>query len=312
MSQNDEGHVRIEGEQIIMTSFDGSKDMNIYPYLSGFDIEESIYNSTYTAVFYFNDGVDLIDNFPILGEEWIDLTFYVTDMAKKTYRFFVQSVEGQKTNNMSIKNQFALSCTSEGEINSAKEVYTKRYGFPEKKKYHEIVEEIVTSDWTSGGSLVEFETTTGFFDYVCNEIRPLQAIDLVKERAVSETNISSAFYFFQDHQGYHFVTAEKFTGRPEHGPYNLTTVNREELGVVNLNNILAFEITGHGNTIQLLKAGGLRNVVKEFDIFTGLSVTNMNFCLLMLNLTRNLVLMRLIIHHLLIIGRSLHQQLSSM
>ena len=271
MAQNDEGHVRIEGEQILMTSFDGSKEINIYPYLSGFDINESIYNSTYTAVFYFNDGVDLIDAFPIRGEEWIELTFYVTDMATRTYRFFVQSVVGQKTNNMSIKNQFALSCTSEGEINSAKEVYTKRYGYPDKKKYHEIISEIVTSDWTSGGELVEVETTDGFFDYVCNEIRPLQAIDLVRERAVSVDNKSSAFYFFQDHQGYHFVTPEKFTDRPEYGPYNLNTSNRaEDVGVVNLYNILAYEITGHGNTIELLKAGGVRNVVKEFDIFTGL------------------------------------------
>lgn len=273
MSANDEGRVKINGgsQQIIMTNFSGSKTINLMPYLSGFDINESIYNATYTAVFYFNDGVDLIDNFPILGEEFIDLTFNVETRNEKTYRFFVQGVSGQKSNPMSIKNQFALSCTSEGEATNAREVYTKRYGYPATKKYHEVIQEIVKTDWSAGADLVEFETTDGFFDYVCNEVRPLQAIDLVRERAVSKDNKSSSFLFFQDHEGYHFVTAEKFTTRPQHGTYALDTSSRaNKYGQVNIRNILAHEILEHGNSIDLIKTGAVRNVVKEFDIFTGL------------------------------------------
>lgn len=271
--QNDVAVVELGGSlgpEIMLYNYDRSKELNIHPYVSGFDIEESIDNSNYTAVFYISEGIDLIENFPLRGEEWIEITFNTPTFPSKTYKFFVQSVIAQKPNEMSINNFYVLSCTSEGDLANSKTLYTKRYGFPTQKKYHEIIDEILMTDWPAGASLAECEQTEGFFDYICNQVRPLQAIDLIRERAVSKENKSSIFKFFQDHDGYHFVTPEFLTDRPIHGPYVLDTSNRlSVVDTINYNNILSFTVFNQGRTIESIKSGSMRNLIKEFDIFTG-------------------------------------------
>ena len=76
------------------------------------------------------------------------------------------------------------------------------------------------------GKTVEIQATKGTFDHLLCNVRPLQAIDLLAERAVAAEDkyYSSLFIFFENKDGYHFETIEKLL---EAGPVDTYVYNSE-------------------------------------------------------------------------------------
>jgi len=142
-------------------------------------------------------------------------------------------------------------------------------------KYDEAVTEIITNDLVSDKTLITTESTEGKFDYVVNNVRPFQTIDLICERAVSADNKSSMFFFYEDNQGYHFTTFEKLiTDRTPAAPnfvfsYDSSSRDEEFFKLVNARNILSYETMKQGSSIKKVKDGAIRTQIREFDIMTG-------------------------------------------
>jgi hypothetical protein len=271
MSVVDVSDVIIPDNRIMLYNFARSKELNIYNLVRSFDIFESIENQTLQADFYLVDGIELINYFPLAGEEYIEVSFQTPQKTLLTYNFFVESIVAQKSNDQSNAKFYSLRCVTKDFLTNSYTLYSKRY---KDMDYKEALSSVLKTELKSNKS-VNIESTIGKFDYVVNQVRPFQTINLICERAVSASNKSSLFYFYEDNQGYHFTTLEKLIEERKPGAeskqFFYDTANRSSPyeTVLNYRNILSYETTTQGSSIDKIKSGAMRNQVREFDIMTG-------------------------------------------
>ena len=273
MSVFDVGSVLIGNKEITLSKFNGSDPFNIYSQVRSFDIYESLDNSTVVADFYLADGIDLINKYPLGGEERISLTLQTPGLSSIKYDFLIESIQGMKTNDQSNLRSYMLRCVTEDFLKNACTVYTKRYT---NMSYDDAVQMVIETDLETKVPLITVESTKGKFDYVVNVKRPFQVIDIIKERAVSdENNLSSTFVFYQDNEGYHFQTIEKLIKDRKSDvkgkQFFYETGNRSEdyEKGINARNILSYEVMAQGKQIEKVARGAMKNQFREFDIYRG-------------------------------------------
>lgn len=269
---NDAGSVIVGNKRITLKKFNGSDSLNIYPQVRAFNIYESLDNACVVGNFIIADGIDLINNYPLGGEERIEVEIQTPQGKVISYNFVIESIKNMTVNDQGNLRTYALNCVTEDFLKNTSTVYSKRYY---KMDYLSALETVM-QDWGASVSLVTKEKTKGKFDFIVNQKRPLQIIDIIKERAVSEDdNLSSSFVFYQDNEGYHFQTYEKLIkDRLEESSrkvFNFDVTNRFEdiEKVINVRNILHYEVLHQGNQIEKIRRGGIRNQFRQFDISRG-------------------------------------------
>ena len=269
----DTGDVILIGDEIMLYNFTESKKQNILNLVQSFDIFESLNNYTVSADFYISEGVELVNNFPIAGEEWIELSIQTPSRKVISYKFFIESMTNVKSSDgAGGMKGYVLRGVTEDYLTNAYRVYSKRY---EDKTYDEAITEVINVD-LGGGELKTTELTEGKFDYIVNNVRPFQTVDLICERAVSaEGNKSSVFFFYEDNEGYHFTTLEKLIKDRLPAAKNLVfsydTASRAEEyhKLVNIRNIISYETLSQGSSVEKIKSGNMYTQIREFNILTG-------------------------------------------
>jgi ribosomal protein L25 (general stress protein Ctc) len=116
------------------------------------------------------------------------------------------------------------------------------------------------------------EKTKGLHTFVMNNITPLEAIDQVRMKAVSQKYEGSAFVFFENSRGYHFKTLE---GLCEEGLKNIGDKHYIQTGLAKVDvtgskwrNILAFKAIPNVNQTVARTIGGGKNKVFRLNIKT--------------------------------------------
>lgn len=269
----DVSDVIIPEKKIMLYTFDRGKQLNIYNLVRSFEIFESLENYTLQADFYIAEGIELINEFPLGGEEIIEVTIQTPNRTSLTYEFIIESIQGMTTNDQSNLRSYKLQCVTKDYLKNAFKVFSRRYM---DMKYDEAISECIKKDLGGDISLKTIEKTKGKFDYVVNNVRPFQVVDLIKERSVSaEGNKSSTFVFYQDSQGYHFQTIEKLIkerkGGSEGKQFYYDTSNRAAGygDVINVRNILSYDTSNQGSLVKKILNGAMRNQYREFDIHRG-------------------------------------------
>lgn len=116
------------------------------------------------------------------------------------------------------------------------------------------------------------EKTKGLHTFAMNNITPLEAIDQVRMKAVSEKYEGSAFVFFENSRGYHFKSLE---GLVEEGVKNIgdkyyiqTALSNVDVTGSKWRNILAFKTIPNVNQTVARTIGGGKNLVVRLNIKT--------------------------------------------
>lgn len=264
--------VKIVGDKIMLYNFNRSRSENIIHLVNEIDVYESILNNSLTADIGISEGIELMNEFPINGEEFIEFTIQTPNRKQINYTFFVESIVGQRSDDSSLMKHYILRCVTEDYLNNSYTLFSRRF---RDMDYMTSVASIIRQNLRSSKDL-KLERTKGKFDLTVNNVRPFQVIDLIRERAVSaEGNKSSLFFFYEDNERYNFVTLEKLIEERKSIADNLVFVydisnrasNVEE--VVNVRNILSYQTTNQGSSIQKIRTGRMANQVRQFDILHG-------------------------------------------
>lgn len=272
MSLYDAGDIILSGDGIWLSTFSNSGTMNIANLVRRFDIFESLDNHTITADFYIAEGIDLVNEFPLGGEESLAVVMQTPTRKTLVYDFLVESVIAMKTNEQSNLRSYVLRCTTKDFLKNSSTVFSKRY---KDLLYHEALDVVINNDLNGQIQLKTNEETKGYFDYVVNNVRPFQVVDIIKERAVSTQYKSSTFVFYQDNEGYHFQTVEKLIedrkGQAADKTFFLDTAHlTSDYGTsINVRNILAYETLHQGSSVTKVMNGALRNQIRQFDLHRG-------------------------------------------
>ena len=247
----------------------------------GFDVYESIMSPVMFAEIVISDSMGLLQSFPIIGEEYIKLQFSTPKLKGEpaTFLFRVNSVKDKKVSESTNKITYTLQCVSAELIHNSKQLVNIKESSTADNIVKRIFEEFIPSQ-----KPLKIASTSGILDILVTRYTPLQAIDYIRQKAISSRYESSSFCFYENRKGFNFITIEQLM---EDGAKTIEAGNSDKIFFfdaarkddaknVTTRNILAYNQMQFADTISQIKSGGLNNQVQQFDLITG-DVTKVNY-----------------------------------
>jgi len=266
----------VEVRKIDLFNIDKSKRLNIHKQTAAIRIYEDVFKPTLYAEITLYDAFDIINNFPIIGEESIEISIQTKSTDKPLdYKFKVYSVSDQQRSENSKSSSYTLLCVSEEHLLDGFTRVVKSYDM----EIHKMIADILATYLKSKKGF-EYEETKGTQQIVMPRMNPLMAIDFLRKRATSKKYKSNAFVFFENARGFNFYTLEKLfeMNVPKIGDkvfeYN-PIVNfdddkgkPESLSKTSYRNILYIDTPTKYDNASKIRDGMLNNKVLNFDILT--------------------------------------------
>jgi hypothetical protein len=255
----------------LLKSKSNGAELEISPQIRNISIFENLYDPTMFCEILVEDSIDLWSTFPINGEETLELsykTFGVDDMS--IYKFDIFRMKDKKdetTDKTSIYvlqgiSSESITAATLGKINTA---------------FNDPIETIISTllrKYIKTDKFLHVEKTKGLAPITIPNLYAFQAIDFLKNRAVSAEVPNSSFVFYENQHGFHFRTIESllYTKRNDIGSkvftYDMSSIfpDKEEQTRM-FRTIIVLEKKDIVNTVNNI-TGGITNVVKNFDVIT--------------------------------------------
>lgn len=212
-------------EAINLISADGERTEDLIPYVTRMDIFESIYSPVIYAELQIQDSVGLDQNFPLIGEEFIVISFATPGSESTTYGFSNRGLPVNKKNNNNLKGStYTLKLVSADAIKNltASSMNNKGEFVPKivKDNVTGIVKDILKDDLKVSVPISVINTKGVFEEKIIygiadaaqppNTLSPFRYIDYFRKILASSAQYESqAFNFFLNKNGYFFTTKEK-------------------------------------------------------------------------------------------------------
>ena len=205
------GDVEIKKVEIVNTSGFG-QDITLQ--VSSVQIFEGIFTPFMTGTLIIDDSLDLINLFPMVGEEFLNLNivtpsldrvndqinrsikglFYIYKTSDRvqlsdkrlTYKVHFISAEGLVDVNKKISKSFSGKCSD-----IIKNIVVSNYGLESEKK-------------------LNTEETTNSIKYVSNFWSPKVNLEYISERSINSRG-NPSYVFFENRDGFNFVSLESLT-----------------------------------------------------------------------------------------------------
>lgn len=244
------------------------------------NIHENIFRPAITGNIQINDTVNLRATYGLKfeGQDRLFISFSkpsitATGSAKFAKTFVITGIKEFKQNeNGSGASYVLLFCSEELWLSiSSKKISRTFTG----NKYTDYVKSICKTDLLiSDKQLNGFEDSFGPAQtHNIVDMSPFEAIELFERYSINE--IKSPFLFFENYNGYNFLSLAKMLDGTSVVPGGLivSTAKNSAEGAeyvpLNVNEILNFNFEKISNTLEQSKNGGTSGVFESFDILTG-------------------------------------------
>lgn len=221
------------------------------------------------------DSINLVQDFPIIGEEILEITFLTPGREKPTkLSFQVYSVEGTSVAPTAKASMYVIKAVSLIHYYNIYNSVSKSYTTSISEMVEDIIKSIAAS--TDKKSIRTFiEPTKGIVPITIPRMQPFAAIDMLRQKAVSkEFSSGGAFVFFENQYGVQFrsiegiitdnkksISSKVFTHFPD-------TKSDKEREQYKFRNIINYQHLGRFDTVNKLQRGLLNTEVQSFDILT--------------------------------------------
>lgn len=261
----------VELVDIVLLSEDQQRTYSLMKQCVGFDIYESILSPVMFAELVIADSIGLMQNFPILGGEYIKLVFKTPKNRSGPAQFLmrINGIENKQVNESNKRLTYTIKCVSSELINNSKTLTT----LSATDNISTLVNNVIT-DQLETNKPIFIDATAGIEKVLLTRMTPFQIIDYLRQRAVSSVYLSSSFCFFENRKGFHFTTIEKlfeqaFKEEDSDKLFFFDTSRKDGGENVTMRNIIAYNQIQFADTISQIKSGGLNNQVQQFDLITG-------------------------------------------
>lgn len=268
MKQYEPGDIKILS--IRLTNTNKTANVDIRAQTMSLSIFEDIEEPTVYAELMIVDSVNLVKDFPIIGEEEVEIVYITPGRDKPTkYNFRTFSVEGTVNNPTGKSSAYLLKCVSnEHFINSVQQV-DKGYN----NTVAEMVADILVNEiHTKKPAIVE--STRGLIPVTIPRMNPFAAIDFLRQKAVAKRPSGGVFLFYENQYGFNFVSIEKLIedGSKTIGSrsftYNPDIISDNQRKAFAFRNLQRFEHLSKFDTIEKMAGGLFKNTVRSFDMLS--------------------------------------------
>lgn len=271
------GDVKLVSVKIVNTNKTATADLKAM--LLTASIYEDLEEPTVYAELVINDGLNLVKDFPIIGEEDIEISFVTPGRENiTTYKLRTFAVDGTKISENNQTSNYTIKCVSHEHFTNATRIVDKIYS----GTIGEMVLDIFSNELNVTKDIT-VESTRGLTPIAIPQLTPFSAIDYLRKRAVAKRPSGGVYVFFENQYGYNFITLEKLiedgkntinTRVFTHAPDTKSDTQREAYAWRNIQRI---EHLTKFDTISKMQSGLFKNQVKSFDMVSKIvSETNFN------------------------------------
>jgi len=248
----------------VLSNSDKSKQNEIGMLITDIMVNESIYSSYVGVDIMIYDTHALSDEFPIVGEETIELTILDYYAKPMTYNLHVYAINEIAPDDKSDSQSYLLHCmTSDFMVSETTRIQQSMSG---------TVSEMVKTvhDQYLKSKEIDIEATDSHRQFVIPSFTPVETINFLARKAFSATNKSCNFMFFENREKYVFKTHEQiFKDAGElpkrntfyYGETKLDVNERSEL----MNHAIMMKPKRRFNLIDTVRKGAMISEVVRID-----------------------------------------------
>lgn len=251
-------------ESVSLKSLAGPTEFDISGQLLAIDIYESVCQPVIMADIEIQDNIGLRNAFPLLGEETLTITFSTPGGKSLTYSLMVYLIANVEPDANQRGETYTLHAVSYEAMKNASITVTQ--------KFNDSIDNIIGSLFRQlePTKPVIIDPTVGIDQHTIVKLTPLQAIDKFRRRAVSPSDKSSSFVFFESSDAFVFTTLERLLQQSRNKDVTADFYWDDNANVDSrlsaAASVLALERTKATNTMDRIREGGLKTTVQQFDL----------------------------------------------
>lgn len=270
---NEPGDVRIV--KAVLTKSGRPYTVDIRAQIISVSIFEDIEEPSMFLEILMQDSINLVQDFPIIGEEIIDITYITPGRDNPTkLSFKVYSIEGTSIAPSSKASMYVLKAVSQVHFFNIFNLVSKSYNTVISSMVEDILRQAAyTTEKMSIRSFIE--PTKGIVPVTIPRMQPFAAIDMLRQKAVSlEYPSGGVFVFYENQYGMQFRSIENLIKEGKdskaskvftHAP---NTTSDEERSRYAFRNIINYIHLGKFDTVSKMQKGLLNTEIQSFDILT--------------------------------------------
>ena len=187
---------------LTLSNFAG-KTINLLPFFLGIDIQEDIFMPVVSGNITLLDNSNLYENFPIIGEETISITYKDFYSKPITRVFSVYSI-GAREKTTEKGSVYVLNFCSPELMYNRQAKYSKAY---KNAATHDIFADAFNR--LTPSKPVNIQPTQELQDFISPQIYPLEVCSQMASRAISTEGHTGSYLFFEDREKFNFISIEK-------------------------------------------------------------------------------------------------------
>lgn len=224
------------------------------------NIYEDLFSATMSGEVLLSDALDMMSIFAVHGNEYIKLSIDKPSLDQPIEKSFrVYSIKNRTYGTSQTLNYVINFCSEENILSSSIKMSKSYKG----RRISEMVYDIATNYLQIAPSRLVVEETEGVFDIIIPNMDPLQAIHWLSTRAYAQNK--SIFMFFENRDGFNFVSFETLAGYPSYTKY----FKSAKFGDDNIKNSKIFTYLNAVEDFNIMKGvryGSYSSSVIRYDI----------------------------------------------
>lgn len=267
-------------DEALLVNFEG-KVLDISNLIGGFEIAENIFSTFMAASIQFVNAIGLIEKFPIIGEEFIVVSFSGLTTKKKTQHIFMIDSITDRSEATDKTETFVLSCHSPEWLADKFSTVDGAYlGMSVTDIITKIYKDILTSKvrlpygdkFAVKAKKLFTDSTDGLYSFVGSMESPITSINKLLKVAQSQKYKESDYLFYETAKGFNFRAVSSLMSSDvvenyyyDHMPLTNTLDNRE------IKNYQAIQTITFNNSIDVMnniEMGLYDNEVCYIDLLT--------------------------------------------
>jgi hypothetical protein len=238
-------------------------------FISG-SIYESIFMPCIVAEFNVRDTDDaLFSGLNLSGGESFNITLETPGGNKTPYKFLINKPENLQPSAGMKSRTFTLICTSEEAFYAAGGVSVNGYvqkSYRAKPISYDVQD--VLKSYLKTSKPINVEPTKGNQDIMAQNEKVWAFIDRIRRRAVSASNQSSSYVFFENQSGFNFVTIESLFNSKVVKTFVQDNSVGTDITKLTDNNIFGYELPRMFNAMDRIDHGTMKSRFSTFNFET--------------------------------------------
>ena len=178
---------------------------------------EDIFAQTMHGSITINDNIGLLTgkftNFPIIGEEWLTIEYYVPMKSRINLKFHVYKVPVISSDSKQASQKLTLHFVSEEVMMNCATRIQKSYSTTISSMVSDIYNGYLT---INSKKPVSVSYTNGLQNIIVPNLRPFEAIKFLEKRATSSLYPTNSFLHFENVNGFYFTSIEEMFASGEY------------------------------------------------------------------------------------------------